>query len=129
MSRQVRIWARWFPELMRFHAPEEALSGMVKHQTPLFVVIYLVTFAVYFGVYFTWLDDHIPRVIRPVLFALGSVICGVLGYALLRKRLRRGLRRELRAEGVMLCIPCGYDLQGNQSGVCPECGKAVEVTV
>ncbi|MCP4250265.1 MAG: hypothetical protein GY778_24745 [bacterium] len=32
-------------------------------------------------------------------------------------------RRFRRAHG--LCIYCGYDLTGNESGVCPECGKAL----
>lgn len=26
------------------------------------------------------------------------------------------------------CKGCNYDLTGNQSGICPECGEAVEVT-
>ena len=30
------------------------------------------------------------------------------------------LRRERKAKG--LCVACGYDLTGNVSGVCPECG-------
>ena len=38
-------------------------------------------------------------------------------------------RREINAaiwrkEG--RCTHCGYQLQGNMSGVCPECGKAIE---
>ena len=24
---------------------------------------------------------------------------------------------------------CGYDLTGNTSGVCPECGSAIEITL
>ena len=32
-----------------------------------------------------------------------------------------GLRRV-----VGLCVKCGYDLTGNTSGVCPECGEKVE---
>src|SRR5439155_5802664 len=31
-------------------------------------------------------------------------------------------RRTRRAKG--LCVRCGYDLRGNVSGVCPECGAA-----
>ena len=31
--------------------------------------------------------------------------------------------RMVRREGC--CRQCGYDLTGNQSGVCPECGKAI----
>jgi hypothetical protein len=30
--------------------------------------------------------------------------------------------RERRAKG--LCVGCGYDLTGNVSGVCPECGRS-----
>jgi hypothetical protein len=31
-------------------------------------------------------------------------------------------RRRLRAKRAGLCGSCGYDLHGNESGVCPECG-------
>ncbi len=34
------------------------------------------------------------------------------------------LRRRLRAKRSQ-CLRCGYDLTGNVSGVCPECGAAV----
>ncbi len=40
--------------------------------------------------------------------------------ALIRGPLRRRLRRKRG-----LCIPCGYDLTGNLSGVCPEYGTEV----
>jgi hypothetical protein len=30
--------------------------------------------------------------------------------------------------GGRYCVNCRYDLTGNVSGVCPECGEAVEVT-
>jgi len=38
-------------------------------------------------------------------------------------------RRRVRREVLQPCTQCGYDLQGNQSGVCPECGRAREATV
>ena len=25
-----------------------------------------------------------------------------------------------------LCVKCGYDLTGNESGVCPECGSSIK---
>jgi hypothetical protein len=31
------------------------------------------------------------------------------------------VRRHRRSQG--LCVQCGYDLTGNVSGVCPECGR------
>ena len=33
----------------------------------------------------------------------------------------RGYRRTMRGQ----CVHCGYDLRGNASGVCPECGQRV----
>jgi hypothetical protein len=45
---------------------------------------------------------------------------------LLRGRVRRALRTELVRAGVPICIPCGYDLTGNVSGKCPECGTPIE---
>lgn len=41
--------------------------------------------------------------------------------ALIRGPLRRRRRRKRG-----LCLSCGYDLTGNKSGVCPECGKPIE---
>jgi uncharacterized paraquat-inducible protein A len=29
-----------------------------------------------------------------------------------------------RRQRLGLCLNCGYDLKGNESGVCPECGSA-----
>ena len=41
-------------------------------------------------------------------------------------RARRAAARRRRSRAG-LCATCGYDLTGNASGVCPECGSAVEV--
>lgn len=38
--------------------------------------------------------------------------------------MRRSFRQQLRDHGVPICIPCGYDLTGNVTGRCPECGHA-----
>jgi len=39
-----------------------------------------------------------------------------------RRRVRLRLREMLSKRGSMLCGACGYDLTGNTSGICPECG-------
>ena len=39
---------------------------------------------------------------------------------------RRYLRQELSARGVPICMQCGYDLTGNEWGVCSECGQPVK---
>ncbi len=37
----------------------------------------------------------------------------------------RALRRKARRRSCGLCAACGYNLTGNTSGACPECGTAV----
>jgi len=54
-----------------------------------------------------------------VLFAIYPAVFFIRGY-----RRRRANRQALRP-----CSQCGYDLQGNKSGVCPECGTAVEAAL
>ena len=46
-------------------------------------------------------------------------------WAILR-RLRARRRQERAAWLQGRCVGCEYDLTGNQSGVCPECGRAIE---
>ncbi len=60
----------------------------------------------------------------------GGIIGGITGggaVAILqwywRHRFRYFLRERLNEMGVMTCMKCGYDLTGNESGVCPECGS------
>ena len=43
-----------------------------------------------------------------------------------RRSIRRRLRAQLAKKGIPVCIPCGYNLTGNESGVCPECGAAMQ---
>lgn len=51
------------------------------------------------------------------------VLVGIFGVAP-GSCLWRGYRRY-RREGTNRCLECGYDLTGNISGVCPECGAGV----
>jgi hypothetical protein len=51
-----------------------------------------------------------------VLVLLGGARYWVVAWSSYRRRRRR--RRGV-------CVTCGYDLTGNVSGVCPECGTAV----
>ena len=47
------------------------------------------------------------------------LLAGVCFY--LRNRRQLGIARPRRTAG--LCVKCGYNLTGNVSGVCPECGE------
>jgi len=68
------------------------------------------------------LSNIVPTLVQ---FALGlGLFFGSHGLVRLWSRLRyAGLRRQLG-----LCVRCGYDLTGNVSGVCPECGTPIEPT-
>jgi len=61
------------------------------------------------GVLYMWLPLWMPFVLFGVYPA----------YALVTRRSRR--RRRRRRQG--LCVLCGYNLTGNVSGICPECGS------
>jgi len=59
---------------------------------------------------------RIPLIVCLPVFAAYPTITLLFGPARLRRRRRkRGL-----------CVKCGYDLKGNVSGVCPECGTEIE---
>jgi len=65
-----------------------------------------------------------PRRLRglslPTPFVIGCLLA-YPGIFLMRGPIRRSIRRR-RGE----CLACAYDLTGNTSGVCPECGKAAD---
>jgi hypothetical protein len=59
-------------------------------------------------------------ILLPYVAGVGSlVVLGVFLFTLVK------LCREWRRKPPGLCEKCGYDLTGNVSGVCPECGRSV----
>lgn len=60
-----------------------------------------------------------PAVIIFASYGVGAVTGGVVYYLVWK----RGEAKERARMG--LCIKCGYNLTGNVSGRCPECGKEV----
>lgn len=54
----------------------------------------------------------IPKWTAPTAFGVYPVIAFIRGPLRRTRRRRKGL-----------CITCGYNLTGNESGVCPECGS------
>jgi hypothetical protein len=60
----------------------------------------------------------------------GVIFLGYLGAALVALKgvlVIRRLRRETRFEQGH-CRGCGYNLRGNTSGICPECGQATDAS-
>jgi hypothetical protein len=67
-----------------------------------------------------WEDVRAGHPWRGVLRAgLWLLMCGFLAFAVLRQR---GAARSRECAESGCCGGCGYDLTGNTSGVCPECG-------
>ena len=89
----------------------------------------MLVFAVGFGVilmidmaWLGWSVGILGYLIRPFGF-VGIVIAS---NAYFRQGCRVHLREQLVARGIPICIKCGYDLTGNESGACPECGTACD---
>ncbi len=61
----------------------------------------------------------------PLIYMLYLVGFGIAIW-FTRRDIRRRLRAQLAKKGIPVCIPCGYNLTDNESGVCPECGTKIE---
>ena len=62
------------------------------------------------------------------LLFMFCLACPGIGLWSMRRHTRRHLRVQLAKKGIPVCIPCGYNLKGNASGVCPECGTKIETS-
>lgn len=126
-----------FPELKRFPDPisaEEAWQQAAEDVKGLWstfgllVVGMLVAWRVVRGLLLAWLSHQIVLGWFSKL-CLDILVGGVIGVVAIvwAMRLRQGsvsrsLRRQLNALAEPTCLSCGYDLTGNESGRCPECG-------
>ncbi len=54
-----------------------------------------------------------------------ALLMAILITWIVRQGITRNLREELNRRGFPTCVKCSYDLTGNVSGRCPECGKPV----
>ncbi len=72
------------------------------------------------------LCSFVPEVLVRTVAILSGLATGVIVLGCIyRNRNRRELRQLLAERCVAICRACGYDLTGNKSGRCPECGRAV----
>ena len=63
-----------------------------------------------------------PGISGAIYGALAGGCIGASFQLAFRNPVRRMLRERLAADGVPICVPCGYDLRGQTSPRCPECG-------
>ena len=68
----------------------------------------------------------VPFILRWVLAVLIPLFLVKALFWLFRKSIRRSIREQLTGMGIPCCVHCGYNLEGNVSGVCPECGCATK---
>lgn len=76
------------------------------------------------GQYSYWFEVSQGRLYSPVrvpVWALVALLATCPAVAVIHGPLRRWNRRRRG-----LCLRCGYNLTGNASGICPECGKKIE---
>ena len=89
---------------------------------PLALLVFaaIVTFGQWF--FTSRFNPNLPRML--VLMTAGGV-GGATVAAIMWVVHRRLIQRDLWRRLPHLCSACGYDLTGNASGTCPECGRAV----
>ena len=124
---------RFYPELEHFETPAEgrrALKAwrkqlMYRPRFWLAVIGYTVAIGVTVALILVFLRPWFGLSAA----SFGAIVAGVTSGTgvtaipwLWRRRCRRFLRAELISRGVPVCLPCGYDLRGQQEPRCPECG-------
>ena len=67
--------------------------------------------------YYAWMNETLPFPFR----ILGTMVVGFV-LILFGFKLFSG-RQDRQERG--LCVQCSYDLTGNESGICPECGTKI----
>jgi len=61
-------------------------------------------------------------IIEMLLFIMSAGCCITAITWTFNRRVRRRMREVLIAHGYEICVECGYDLHGQESPRCPECG-------
>ncbi|MHC5108401.1 MAG: hypothetical protein ACYTHJ_00815 [Planctomycetota bacterium] len=127
---------RWYPELARVELSQrlvilrDAVRDAVR-RNPWFFITSGAIFAVIMSPIVVWIHDHYSdekALGMGVLSAL-VVLTMLIGFMeRVFRPVRTEVRRQVLARGLPICIRCGYDLTGNVTGSCPECGDFVQGT-
>jgi hypothetical protein len=100
-------------------------SRDAKSQTTLFYIVATTLAAAVLLVLLQWLPSDTGLAAEALswasLLAILLLVLGVLHFVDVRR-----IRKRLWSRLAHLCSACGYDLTGTTSGVCPECGRAIE---
>lgn len=136
------ILAFAFRDCFGGHSPGKALMGVqVVSADTLEPIGYALSFKRNLPILLLQGADFVVVLVSPIAGVLASLIVVVL-FLVMAYQLNRGPRWGDRFAGTkviwkkhrhrvpfdtrgILCQGCGYDLTGNVSGVCPECGKGM----
>ncbi len=80
-------------------------------------------FAVLWGIPAPW--EWLAGIQDSVAFAAATAVVAVIDYLVSRAAYRAARWKTIRYDGSR-CWRCHYDLTGNTSGTCPECGLAID---
>jgi hypothetical protein len=130
------FWYRLFPE-WRFVRSREELRKIKRafRDRPtniglfvLYCVFYLAVMAgLCYLVAVLLLTFGAPRwTITPLTGLTGALVGMTATVFLLYRPYVKFLREYLQAQGVPVCLKCGYDLRGQVEARCPECGTAFD---
>lgn len=126
------LWTRVFPELGRF--PDSATRIQAWHRTvgrpsswdlvPLAAAVWMIGLLLHGALKNNhWLLACLSVAMVPCIVLLYRITSVMMR----RRHIQRRLREILREHGIPICIGCGYDFRGNESGICPECGTTRHV--
>ncbi|MCB9850467.1 MAG: hypothetical protein H6817_07145 [Phycisphaerales bacterium] len=83
-------------------------------------------------VFYVWVKQELASLGVPewVTNITSGAVAGA-GFAIMiqylhRRPYQRYLREHLQASGIAICLGCGYDLRGQATARCPECGLAFD---
>jgi hypothetical protein len=128
---------RMLPELNRFPTFDDARRAYKRASWQLLLRRqWWLTCVLFFGLFVianyltTWLlstymNRNTVLLWKLIVSGFAFPICIMAIVWLLRRHFQHSLRKQLVDLGISICVQCGYDLTGNVSGVCPECGENV----
>ena len=120
---------RAFPDLLRLQdeSDRKQVWAIASRESGLCWILPIVAYAPVFPWAYVAVNLRLSlaamMVVMVPAFMVVSVGALCLAVFLFRRKLDRSIWRALVDRGVSICFHCGYDLTGNTSGVCSECGR------
>ena len=120
-----RLLGSWFPELQSL--PEAERDDVLRSAKPrrryyaflaVFGIPYFLTIPIV-----QWVGDRTGIIISALFVTSELAVVRLLAIWAVRNSTRRALRQRLAADGMLICVNCGYDTRELPEPRCPECGE------